>query len=108
MPEEAQLFRESRRIPFPLLSDPGQRFYRSYGLGRIKPLQEMRAGTVNDLFKELGRGNFGGVPVGEVSQLGGTFLVDTAGIARYVHRDRATNDIPALPELFKAIKALQD
>ncbi len=106
-PSEANSFKRSRNIPFPLLSDTGQGVYKTYGLTHINPAAELRAGSMQALFSETVHGNFAGIPVGDVTQLGGTFLVDKQGITRYAHRDRSTNGYPAMRDLLTIVKQAQ-
>jgi peroxiredoxin len=52
-------------------------------------------------------GNLQGRPgQGDVAQLGGTFVVDGAGIIRYVHRERRADDNPSNDEVLEAVAAL--
>lgn len=103
-PGEAASFKRSRGIPFPLLSDTRQDVYKSYGLGFINPTAELQTGAFGGLMREMVRGNFAGVPIGDVTQLGGTFLVDKEGVTRYAHRDRGTSTYPTMQELVAAVK----
>ncbi len=105
-PAQARQFRQSRNLPFPLLSDTSQRVYRQFGLGAVSPMQELASGSMASLFGQASKGNFGGIPVGDVSQLGGTFLIDQQGIARFVHRDRSTNDFADVNAILKVIGTL--
>src|SRR5262245_39623495 len=106
-PTEARAFKSSQKIPFSLLSDTGQGVYRAYGLGGVNMFEEMQANTVGALFRESMRGNFAGIPVGDVSQLGGTFLIDMQGVARYVRRNKNTTEFPRSPELLRALQAVK-
>lgn len=101
---EAASFKRSQQIPFSLLSNTDQRVYNAYGLGDINLSQEMQTNSLGALFRETLRGNFAGMPVGSVTQLGGTFLIDREGTARYVRRDRSTSDYPRRQELLEIVK----
>ena len=103
-PGEAARFKRSRNIPFPLLSDTRQAVYDNYGLTHLNPAIELQTGAAASLMLEAIRGNFAGMPVGDITQLGGTFLVDKEGITRYAHRDRGTSTYPTIQELLTAIK----
>ena len=105
-PADARSFKQSRNLPFPLLSDSPQRVYRQFGLGMASAIQEFQSNTAGALLREASRGNFAGIPVGDVTQLGGTFLIDQQGIARFVHRDRSTSEPASLPALVKAVEGL--
>lgn len=104
---EARTFKSSQKLPFHLLSDSGQGIYRAYGLGGINVMQEMQANTAGALLRETLRGNFAGIPVGDVSQLSGTFLIDQQGMARYIRREKSTGSYPRGPELLRALQAIK-
>lgn len=105
-PSEAAQFKRSRQLPFPLLSDTGQRVFTAYGLTHINPVQELRSNTMGALLRETMKGNLAGIPVGDITQLGGTFLVDQQGIVQYLRRDTSSSVYPSMPELLNAARQL--
>lgn len=105
-PSDARAFKQSRNLPFPLLSDSSQKVYLQYGLGMVNAFQEFQSNSAGALLREASRGNFGGIPVGDVTQLGGTFLIDQQGIARFVHRDRSTSESASIGAVVKAVESL--
>jgi AhpC/TSA antioxidant enzyme len=102
-PGQAQEFKKSRNISFPLLSDTSQRSYNAYGLGRFSFAAELSGNSLGAMFQQATKGHFAGIPVGDITQLGGTFLIDQSGIARFVHRDRTTSDFPTVSSLQKVV-----
>lgn len=102
-PAQARDFKQSRGFKFPLLSDTTQKSYKAFGLGAFNTAAEVSGGSLISLFGQVAKGNFGGVPVGDITQLGGTFLIDQNGIARFVHRDRTSSDFPPVSTLQKVV-----
>jgi hypothetical protein len=102
-PAQARDFKRSRNISFPLLSDTSQRSYNAYGLGRFNFAAELSGGSLGAVFQQATKGNFAGIPVGDITQLGGTFLIDQSGIAHFVHRDRTSSDFPTISTLQKVV-----
>ena len=93
-PAEADGFCRAAHLPYCCLSDPARASYRAYGL---------RRGGANDIFgptvlaagaRAALRGHFVGVPVGDVYQLGGVFLVNSDGRIGYAHYPRHAGDQP--------------
>ena len=105
-PDQAVRFKQSRQLPFPLLSDPTQKAYFALGLGRVNMMSEFMSGSAISALQEAAMGNVAGVPVGDITQLGGTFLIDQQGIARFVYRDPASNMYPAIKEVMAAVEKL--
>jgi peroxiredoxin len=106
-PDQAERFCVRWRLPFTCLTSPDRSAHRAYGL---------RRGTFNQLAgpavwlpwlrnQVTGRpqGKFG---QGDVAQLPGTFVVDTAGIVRYTHVGRRSSDNPSNDELLAALAGL--
>jgi hypothetical protein len=104
-PAESRSFKQRMQIPFTLLSDTRQESYAEMNLGKANGVNEMRSGIMGSLFGEVLKGNFGGIPVGEVSQLGGTAIVDTNGMIRYFHRAESTNDNAPVADLLKILNS---
>lgn len=106
LPEVSRLFKERHKITFPFLSDPGQKAYQAFGLGIMNPVAELMGGSGRALLRETLAGNFVGVPVGDVTQLGGSFLVNREGKALYVRRDQTSSSFPSGQELVKIIQKI--
>jgi peroxiredoxin len=106
-PDQAGAVCHRRQVPFACLTSPDGSAHRAYGL---------RRGTLNQVAGPLTwlpwlrnqvtgnpQGRFG---QGDVAQLGGTFVVDRAGIIRYVHRGRRADDNPPNEEVLEAVATL--
>lgn len=95
-PGQALAFTGPRRVPFEMLVDPDRAAYRAFGLGDGGPYQILApAALVGWVGVQVrGEGRQGLRHGGSVAQMPGTFLVDTGGVIRYVHRNRHQADDP--------------
>ena len=114
-PGAAEAFSAKRRLPFPLLMDPWRDAYRSYGL------REASLGEVvgpRALPKTLRRGlgkdtRQGGLHGGSLTQMPGTFVIDTGGVIRHddgivrlAHRNRDVADAPSNAAILDVLRGL--
>lgn len=93
---------------FPLAVDTERELYVSLGLPRsvliwtmptlIKYAEQLRAGRK---LLASGKGD-------DIYQMGGDFVVDSAGKLAYIHRGKNSYDRPAVEDLLAALKQLQD
>jgi peroxiredoxin len=108
-PEQADVFCERRRLPFTCLTSPDRSAHRAYGLLRGSANQvagpALWAPWLRNLMTGNAQGRFG---QGDVAQLPGTFVVDTAGVIRFAHRGRRANDNPSNDEVLAALAALRE
>ena len=104
-PWHAQAFREDEKIPFELWVDPEMKAYRAAGLRRgiSKALSLKSFGH----FWRAFRGGFRQTEVrGDPWQLGGTFLITTAGKTVYSQKSKEAGDHPSLTDLLHALDRL--
>jgi hypothetical protein len=93
---------------FPLAVDTERELYVSLGLPRsvliwtiptlIKYAEQLRAGIK---LLTLGKGD-------DVHQMGGDFVVDSAGKLAYIYRGKTSYDRPLVKDLIAALKQLQN
>ncbi len=105
-PARSMEFRKEHNLPFPLLSDPRRDAYKLYGLLRLDFRRERSmSGTVALASAAI---RYGGArtPDQDMAQLGGVFIVDTAGVIRYAHRARMMHDNPSPDDLLRAAAQL--
>nr|MBF6591131.1 redoxin domain-containing protein [Ktedonobacterales bacterium] len=102
-PEEARDFRTRLALPFPILSDPERLSYRRYGLLRMSGGRESNPRGAVRLVKAIVR--YGGAYSAhqDMTQLGGVFVVDRAGLLRFVYRSERTSDHPPTADLIRAV-----
>jgi peroxiredoxin len=108
-PQECTEFCDARRVPFRVLVDPDRSAYRAYGLGKggamqIVGPQVMLPWVRNELRSETRQRGLRG---GSLTQMPGTFVVDTAGIVRLAHRSRHVADVPRNHVILGALAELR-
>jgi peroxiredoxin len=92
--EHTRAFCREQDVPFPCLADPERKAYAAYGLSVGTPLQILGPRVWWRGARALLRGHSAGKPIGDVRQMPGLFLVDRAGIIRFIHRYRDIADNP--------------
>lgn len=113
-PAQAAHFGNMFRIPFPILADPTRQAYRAYQVSEGS-MNQFNPALVSRMLGQAVRGNLPGVPDhmramsgtngSSLSQLGGTFVIDTGGIIRYVHIADPIYAVPTIAELLAVIEA---
>lgn len=100
-----RLFQLSRQmqLPFPLLSDPEKDAYRAYGLSSGKLRRIFGPGTIWTYVKLLAKGQMYHFRRSDFLQLGGDFIIDTAGIVRYEYRGGAPHDRPSVDQIMDTL-----
>jgi peroxiredoxin len=94
-PDDAYAFRYAFDLPFPALSDPAKNAYRAYGLLRVNILRDARLDTLQKYRAEQQQYGAQAVAPGQdFLQLGGDFIVDTAGIVTFAHYALRISDNP--------------
>ena len=79
----------------PRFSDPGKKLYRAFGLKQMR-LSEFLTPRFWHKGRVMARRNGGGLPVGDVFQLAGTFVIFQGRIVQEI-RTMRSSDIPELP-----------
>jgi peroxiredoxin len=101
-PEDAAEFRKRFDLPFSVLSDPDQRAYQAFGVPRGGIMSYMGPRTWGPGLAAVLKYGVG-VPVGDVTQLSGGYVVDTHGAIRYAHPSKHSVDLPNHDELIAAV-----
>lgn len=106
--QRSREFKAAYHLPFTLLGDPRRRAYAAYGLLRMDLRRETNlSGAVRVAQAVLKHG--GGLEFEQdMRQLGGVFLVDTAGTIRYAFRSLRASEWPSNDELFGAAVQLDE
>lgn len=105
--EAAGYYRSALELPYPVASDPTREAYRDYGLARGSTFQVWHPRTLWHYAKlVLGKGMKLQHPTGDadLSQLGGDFVIDGAGLIRFAHRSLRPDDRPAVDDLLEALE----
>jgi hypothetical protein len=110
-PDHARDFCEARRVPdrFHCTVAPANEAYRDYGLIRGGAMAvagpKVWAPGARSFFA---RETHQGVTKGDPMQLAGTFVIDTAGVIRFAHRNRTSADNPSNDDVLAALEAVTD
>ena len=107
-PYEAKLFCAQRNPDIVCLSNPDQSAYKTYHIGRMGAKELMDPGlalngariALTGRYKAAIRTDM------DVQQLGATFVIDTAGVLRFVHYNRNQYDHPEMAKLKAAVEEL--
>ena len=105
-PQTAREFCERQRLPFTCLSDPSRASYRAYGLRRGRLMDLVGPASLAAGLRAAAHGHLVGAPVGDVYQLGGTFVIGAGGTVRYARYPTHAGDHPSASELKQAISAI--
>ena len=94
--------------PFPVVSDPTLAAYQTFGLQRTPVRSLFRLGVIGRYLALMSRGWMPKKPgQGEdILQLGGDFLLDAGGVARYAHPSAEPTDRPSAAELLDQARRL--
>jgi hypothetical protein len=102
-PAAAREFCQRQHLPFICLSDANRASYRAYGLRRGSLREVVGPAALAAGLRAAARGHFASVPVDDVYQLGGTFLIDTGGVIRFARYPAHAGDHPSPAELDRAV-----
>jgi peroxiredoxin len=107
-PEDTREFCAAHAVPFTCLVDlPGEPAYAAFGLKKVSIRRLFGPNLLAGIARVLSRWREIALPKsGDVHQMSGAFVVDGAGVVRFVHRDRHPNDHPADADLWACLDAL--
>lgn len=118
-PEEAQLYFRQYQLSFPYLCDPERSVFPLYGIRIVQfgighVVANAVAGTAAALSDRLFRGEKTASPRPYMKRYGPTdmeqqavFLIDKAGVIRYVHSTGALGGLPSNAEYLRQLDRLQ-
>ncbi|MBF0539789.1 MAG: redoxin domain-containing protein [Nitrospirae bacterium] len=100
-PGQAESFRKKHGLTFTIICDPHKTLYKTYGLltAGITDIASPRV-AISGL-RALAKGHLPGIPVGDVFQLSGVFLIDKDSIVRYAHYSRDISDYPSATDIIQ-------
>ena len=104
-PEESAAFEMKFNIPFPLISDPKGRLYNAFGLKKVSTLELLSPSVAFKAIMAITKGHTVGVPIGDVHQLPGVFIINTKGLIVYSHFGSDPSDHPDPDTILEALKA---
>ena len=106
-PAESNAFAAKYDVPFAIVSDPGKMMYRTFDLKRMAPWGFLAPEVVLKGVSAIARGHHMGLPQGDVRQLPGVFVINTAGEIVFSHYAADAADHPAVAEILDVVKATQ-
>ena len=104
-PEESAAFKARFEVPFALIADPKKKLFDAFRLKQasfaslLTPAMAARGITAMII-----KGHGIGAPVGDVRQLPGVFIIDTAGRTRFSHFAAHAADHPDAAVLLEALR----
>ena len=98
-------FCRQRKVALDCYGDPDRAAYKGVGLERGSAVQYLGPQLMPKYLKAVRKGSLPGIPVGDVSQLPGTFVVGRDGRVAYAHYNRDSSDNPPMQEVLDAVRA---
>lgn len=105
-PEESSAFEMKFDIPFPLISDPKMQLYKAFGLKRVSTLELLSPSVAFKGILAMTKGHTIGIPIGDVRQLPGVFIINTNGRVVYSYFARDPSDHPDPDTILEALKTV--
>ncbi|GBC81182.1 hypothetical protein HRbin10_00288 [bacterium HR10] len=105
-PEQTQAFCREQDVPFPCLADPERKAYAAYGLSAGTLMQVLGPRVWWRGFRTWRSGYSAGKPIGDVRQMPGVFIINRAGIIRFIYRYRDIADNPSSELLLEQLTAI--
>lgn len=102
--EETAAFKSQFDIPFPMIADPEKTLFKAFHLKQASTKALLSLGMALKGVSAVFRGYGIGIPKGDVRQLPGVFIIDTAGAIIYSYYAEGPADHPDPDALLKAIQ----
>lgn len=104
-PAESAAFEMKFDIPFPLISDPKRQLYQAFGLKTVSALELLSPSVAFKGILAITQGHTVGIPIGDVRQLPGVFIINTDGHIIYSYLARDPSGHPSPDAILEALKA---
>lgn len=104
--EESSAFELKFDFPFPLISDPKRKLYQAFGLKQISALELLSPSVALKGILAMTKGHNIGMPIGDVRQLPGVFIINTQGRIIYSYFARDPSDHPDPDTVLQALKSV--
>jgi peroxiredoxin len=102
---ESAKFAAKFNVPFPIVADPEKKLYRKFGLKQMSTLGFLSPSVVLKGVAAIAGGHGIGMPQGDVRQLPGVFVINTAGEIILRHFSGNPADHPDAKTILAAIDA---
>jgi peroxiredoxin len=105
-PAESNAFAREHAVPFEMVCDPERKVYQAFDLEQITPLGFFSPSVALKGVMAMAKGHGIGLPVGDVRQLPGVFIIDPSGTIVFSHFAADPADHPAPEEILTALAAV--
>lgn len=105
-PAECAEFKRRFAVPFPMAADPERRLYADFALRSMPPWKMLSPALALKGVAAIARGHGAGMPVGDVRQLPGVFIIDRRGVIVFSRPADDPSGHPAPEELFAVLERL--
>jgi len=105
---ETAVFKKRFKVPFAMIADPEKQLFEAFRLKQASAGSLLSAKMVFKGVSAMARGHRMGVPQGDVRQLPGVFIIDTAGRIRFSHHAVSPADHPAPETLLGVLHGEQE
>jgi len=105
-PAESTAFARGFSVPFEMVCDPERKVYQAFDLEQMAPLGFLSPSVALKGVMAMAKGHGIGVPVGDVRQLPGVFIIDSKGTIVFSHFAADPADNPAPDEILAALAAI--
>ena len=102
-PEQSAAFGKRFDVPFPILSDPRKKLFRAFELKRMSALGFLSPAMTLKGVAAMAQGHGIGLPQGDIRQLPGLFVINTAGQIVYSHYAADPADQPNVETILNAL-----
>ncbi|CAB1078535.1 hypothetical protein D1AOALGA4SA_6273 [Olavius algarvensis Delta 1 endosymbiont] len=102
-PSESTKFAEKFRVSFPIVTDPQRKLYRRFELKQMSTLGFFSPSLALKGVSAIAGGHSLGMPQGDVRQLPGVFIINTAGEIVYSHFSSNPADHPDAKTIIAAL-----
>jgi peroxiredoxin len=105
-PAESNAFAREHAVPFEMVCDPERKLYQAFDLEQIAPLGFLSPAVALKGVMAVAKGHGIGLPVGDVRQLPGVFIIDSKGTIVFSHFAADPADHPAADDILAALAAV--
>lgn len=102
-PSESAAFAAKFKVPFPIVADPEKKLYRKFGLKQMSTLGFFSPSLALKGAAAIIGGHGIGMPQGNVRQLAGVFIINTAGDIVFSHFSNNPADHPDAKTIMAAL-----
>jgi peroxiredoxin len=106
-PGECSDFKNKFDVPFPMVSDPEKKLYQAFELKQMPPWKALSPALALKGISAVARGHGLGIPVGDVRQLPGVFVIDRKGSVAFSWPADDPSGHPSVEEILSAVDSLR-